>query len=475
MAFYADDRIRDNNLDFLYDFTYEAKKELALSIRESEERNQLVKNSYKKGFRYHQFFYFEIVYDMEEYEAFTKKYLEKNNFNCLDEIKISNLIKNTKFGMKFIFENIDKFYDNDKILNLIIFNILINFGDQPEYIKILSLHPNLNLRHLFMKNLISFNSTLIPQVYDDITKYFTSYTYKEFEQMTFAPELMEIDAIQEILIKMIKNDMDNSIIKKTRDFILNNYKENDLASIFFKNNLEELIENPDAYFKSASNNKIYLYKNIGNKLSEEISLQFERLLHMYDIDGLSNKVVNRFRNLDYFGLLNIINKLTEKYMDLSTDKTFGDISGGSTTSSYRIGDYCFKLSDMKWSYEDIICPNDFMFIKNLEEIMIRNKDTNFVEAAIEVQQFLSKPVDEASGNAVFMLLKAIEEKGYYYNDSLKSCNGPNAYFLKHYHDADCDNPESLPDWFKKEPLVITDRDRVYKKDDKFIKQIKYGY
>jgi len=473
MAFYAIDRIRENNLDFLYDITSLDKKELANSIRKNDEKDLLIKNSYKNGLIRHSYFYFMIVYDMDEFEEFTKKYIKNNNFKCLNDVKISNLIKNTKYGMEFIFNNIDKFCNNDKILNLIIFNILINDKEYYKYINILSLHPNLHLRHLFIKNLISFNSALIPQVYDDITLYFTSYTHQENEQLTFLPKLMDIDNIQEILEKMIKNGVDIEIIKKTRDFILNNYKANDLANILYKEDIS-LIEVPDLYFNTSRKNKIHIYRNLKEVISKDIKEQFEKFLQMYSLDIVTfDYFTHKFRNLDYFGLLNILNEFTEKYMDLSTNKAYREVGSGSTTSSYRIGDYCIKLSNSKWSYENVICPNDFMFAKNFEEIIIRDEKTNFVNAAIEVQQFFCKSVKEASENAKNNLLKSISDKDLFFDEKLISCNGANAFLLNDYHDADCANIEHLPDWFKKEPLVITDRDNIYVKDAKNIK--KRGY
>ena len=47
--------------------------------------------------------------------------------------------------------------------------------------------------------------------------------------------------------------------------------------------------------------------------------------------------------------------------------------------------------------------------------------------------------------------------------------------LDSYLDADTHNHEQLPEWFKKYPLVLVDRDRIYKKDNPFIKQLKSGY
>ena len=66
----------------------------------------------------------------------------------------------------------------------------------------------------------------------------------------------------------------------------------------------------------------------------------------------------------------------------------------------------------------------------------------------------------------------LDKSGYVLNDALINGEcGTNAYLLDSYLEADTKNPENLPDWFKQTPLVLIDRDRVYKKNLPY-KQIK---
>ena len=47
----------------------------------------------------------------------------------------------------------------------------------------------------------------------------------------------------------------------------------------------------------------------------------------------------------------------------------------------------------------------------------------------------------------------------------------NCRYLDDYHDADIRNPEELPDWFKKDPIVLVDRDLVFKLSNKMPKTL----
>ena len=58
---------------------------------------------------------------------------------------------------------------------------------------------------------------------------------------------------------------------------------------------------------------------------------------------------------------------------------------------------------------------------------------------------------------------------------LSQLYGDNCMILDSYKDADHPNPELLPEWFKEIPLVLVDRDRIYKNDSCFIKQLREGY
>ena len=70
-------------------------------------------------------------------------------------------------------------------------------------------------------------------------------------------------------------------------------------------------------------------------------------------------------------------------------------------------------------------------------------------------------------NYIFNLFdREIKSLGYYVDDKLiRGIYGDNCMLLDSYKDADCNNPESLPSWFKEYPLVLVDRDLVYEYDN----------
>ena len=60
--------------------------------------------------------------------------------------------------------------------------------------------------------------------------------------------------------------------------------------------------------------------------------------------------------------------------------------------------------------------------------------------------------------------------GYIRTDTLTNgIRGNNTMLLDTYRDADCKNPEKVPVCFRKYPLVLSDRDNIYPKDNAYIK------
>ena len=102
-----------------------------------------------------------------------------------------------------------------------------------------------------------------------------------------------------------------------------------------------------------------------------------------------------------------------------------------------------------------------MVLKNLEEDMVRNQKGE-VTGAIEVQRYLSRPLLVSECQSILNFQKAFQEAGYYIKDRLVDEEyGPNCRHLDDYRDADCEDPEMLPKWFKEDPIVLVDRDLVF--------------
>ena len=164
------------------------------------------------------------------------------------------------------------------------------------------------------------------------------------------------------------------------------------------------------------------------------------------------------------GLGDTFVRCVERYLSVSKRKDVEFIAVGSTSSCYRVGDYVFKLVRMKWSYEEIICPNIYLIAKNLEEFHKRDSD-NDVYCGFEVQKYLGRDAGNVPSEVWESFKKEFNNLGYYTTDTwMGGPCGDNCRILDSYKDADCKNPEKLPKWFKKLPLVLIDRDRVYSND-----------
>ena len=360
---------------------------------------------------------------------------------------INNLLYNNKEYV--INNNLNYFLSKDDItINSIIVYYLSNYDDNKDIIYKISRHKNLHIRYLFMTLLIKYYNDLMSIIYSDITKYLKT-----------KDNLMDVEEVCELAILIYNKDNIN-IYNKFKDFILKNYKYNYLASklICIDDNNKELIDNIEDYYYSSIDRKMFIFKYYKKYLPKEI------IKYMNNIVKYFNKPDYDYRPIDRIYECGFGEKLEEllfKYLLLSKNKTYELIGKGSTTYSYRIGDYVFKLSSKKWSYEDVICPNNYLIIKNYEEIFLRNEN-NEVYSGIEVQKFLKKDTNNLNSRYFTKYSDELRKLGYYVKDRLD--NG-NIRILDSYLDADTNNHENLPDWFKDLPIVLVDRDLVYSVDN----------
>jgi hypothetical protein len=177
----------------------------------------------------------------------------------------------------------------------------------------------------------------------------------------------------------------------------------------------------------------------------------------------------------FYGLSKEIKRCVDTYLEMSKDKTCSKVGKGSTTKVYRIGDFVIKISSTKWSYENVICPDLFLIAKDFEDITIRDKN-GVVLIALEVQQYLTKKPSKDDSMLFKNFSNELHKRGYYLNDSLfGGICGDNSMLLNSYKDANVEAKESLPKWFKEKPLVLVDRDRVYKLSNEHPKQLRSGY
>ena len=249
-----------------------------------------------------------------------------------------------------------------------------------------------------MKYMLLYNSQSIDLFYEDITKYLTSETFQEYEQLSLFKDYMDMEEVCELAYIFFNHNIDYFTWKKFKQFILDNYQYNELAYrlLHFKMEhidgsayrvvenkigIEEFNRDADTLFSTSSNYRLDILNRYSEKVSKELLDSYVRQLIYFQHDG---SLDDAYRKIEVYGLGRKLATYVDKYLSLSCNHTYSFIESGSTASCYRIGDYVFKLVKTKWSYEREICPNLYIILPNLEEEFIRDDD-GIVLSGIEIQ------------------------------------------------------------------------------------------
>ncbi|MDE5888936.1 MAG: hypothetical protein K2H20_02840, partial [Bacilli bacterium] len=220
--------------------------------------------------------------------------------------------------------------------------------------------------------------------------------------------------------------------------------------------LDILFKDMDELFRTSGNYKFRLFVKYPQELSDNLRIEFYNSIK--DFILIDEDVVEHMFKV---GLGDKFIEYSKKYMELSTGaKVVGNAGIGSSTRSFIVGDYVIKCSYKKWL--STRCPDLFLIAKNYEEEIVKSHFGSII-GALEVQKYYHRPLSPKKERLFAKFGEALEELGYDYDDNVLGLNEtPNFFYLDSYKDADCENPEELPDWFKKDPIVLVDRDYVYK-------------
>ena len=469
MEFNYIDKLKKEEFDFISNLNSYEYKKLIHSIKNSPQKIDIINTILPKLKDILPKFCFEIICDIDDYIEDSKYILDNYyDINSIDIKQFEKILNNGKVGFYLLDNNFDYFIDKFKNNLYFIFKFLFNnHNDCFNMLKKLSNHSNLHTRYLFMKYLIERYPQLIDLFYDDITKYLTD----------DKDNYMDVKDVSELAYLIFENDIDYNTWNDFKQFIFNNYKYNDLAYrlLNFRNvsynydhnkNINEFNKDASKLFDTSINYRFNILNKYSENVSKELLRSYKKELSYFNS---SDKVEYIYRNIELFGLSRQLFEYVDKYLSISNDKTHSFIDVGSTASCYRIGDYVFKLVKTKWSYEDVICPNLYIILPNLEEVFIRDDD-GIVLAGIEVQKYLPRSANNLPPYVFSEFMSELNRLGYYTTDTLINGKcGDNCRLLNSYIESGNLNP---PDWFKLYPLVLIDRDRIYKKTNPFPKQLK---
>jgi hypothetical protein len=390
-------------------------------------------------------FLFELIYDDNQYIEDTINLLLGANSNEYYERFLSFHHYNLNEIYQLFF---DRNNSNDEDSVIIFLRLLIFCKiDFNEYLFNIS---NLHYRALLIKEILQSYAAKFNK--DNLLAYFKDAKNK----------ISENDASDIAIILLDSNDLVH--YNMVKEFILNNYKTNDLGKKLLRddsfNSFQAFTTDADKLFISSKTFGLDMYHTYSDLISREVIAEFDNTFGKFLGPG---REFNTRRIFEY-GLSKEIKRCLEMYLDLSQDKTCKLLSSGTTADCYQVGDFVLKLIINKWSREDVICPNLFLIIKNFEEIYIRDKSNNVV-AGIEVQKYLRRKANNLSTSTIIKFTKELASLGYCCTDIYAYRPNENLRILDTYLDADTKNPENLPDWFKRTPLVLVDRDLVYREDE----------
>lgn len=397
------------------------------------------------------------------------------DFILKDHILLMDFLSEVSWAFDYLEENLSRFLANSFYKSINIYTI-IKCGirqNKQNILEQLAYSEDLNIRAEFMKVIFEEYRNKIRKFYpNNICSYF-SIIKEDGKEILMAEK--DVSAIACNLFDCV---FDEELYSQIKEFIFAIYNSNHLAdyigdilkkddykpAIF--HHYEELMKDINRYFETSVNYKYELLKHFGDKIT---SPSKEKYLFAYN-------AIFKDLKCDINGQIMILgahlHQLRDKYLELiykyyqeSESKEIKYKGSGSTAFSIQIGDRLLKFTDGKYAKYEI--PEIFLIVKNFEYYEIRDKSDNII-GTIEIQPCLSKPFEKDNDEMEMLFRYELEKLGYYLEDDLISKDRVNCFYLDDYHDANCDDPEALPDWFKERPLVLVDRDLVIPLEEKEI-------
>jgi len=459
-------KILNGDLDFLDTFSSTYIDAITKEIIDSPIREKILEEAFDFIYKKDPVIAFKISCKSPKFTNLWRRRLEMDYSVLFDYNALLDFLLYVDWSKKFVGEIVDKLILNSKTCGFAILRYTERTKDY-SLVKVIADHYNLDVRGLFIEELIDTHSHMLFNVYNDIIECFI-----RRDKNGNVVKIMDEEKVSRIASLILIHGLGEDVYLQIRNFIFDNYDKNTLAAALdgygkysmdvLTLNRDMLIRDIDELFISSKNYKYELYVRYSEYLNPFLLRDFKNKIMPFVL--IDSEAVSK---IFLSGLGDNFLEYVDKYLELSTGaKVIKDVGQGTCSRVFRIGDYVIKLSHKKWSMEDKLCPSGYLFAKNYEEDIVR-KGNGEVTGAIEVQKYLTRPLMLQDYNVMINYQEALKEMGYYTKDVLTDDKStPNCYYLDNYLDADCNNPDSLPEWFKRNPLVLVDRDLVFSIDNK---------
>ena len=463
------ERLKNGDVTVLDSYPFNNFDYLALMIRQRSDATEIVRGFIKKVRDTKPVFCFHIIYDQEEFKDDLQYLLD----NCLDFAQIRSeeleaMLYQTSVGKPYIKRHLLELEKDEEKLRIVFGFIMRNLEQNMDLLKIFYLHQNLHVRFLFMKFIVNEQPEMLDIIYDDIMKYL----FIQYDDGSI--ELMRDEDICDLAKAILLANLDKKIWLRLKEYILTAYPKNSLAYKLLFNGFhmegkllakdlvtnrileKEFTDDADRLFTSSRKGKLLIFDGYKDYLTEEIRQQFASFLRTFTRPDLSTFPGDDVYRIYKADLGCKLEEYVETYLDLSKNRTTGFIGSGTCAYCYRIGDYVLKLIMRKY-IQDPMDLRSYLIIKTFEETYVRD-ESGIITAGLEVQPLLTKQISEVPSDAYSRLLASFKDEELLCQDVIPR----NFMLLDSYLDADCDDPESLPKWFKQYPMVLVDKDLVFK-------------
>ena len=384
----------------------------------------------------------------------------KTNYDKAHNI-IKSLLKSNNHNIGYLINNMETIIN----LDYSYIKLFIDYAIRKKtyyIIDYLMNNQDLEIRGVTITHLIANHYAYYKMKYNDKIKEYLTKDKKKIPEryaslITSFLSVYDQKAYYEMLKFVLENYESNNILGRLTDGSLDYYMgHKDTTNISYYQE-QQAIKDIDVLFSSYSGNKYEKYEKYGKYLNPDTRRRYESIERFHKADWKA--ISDIFSSSLYEKLMDVV----EKYASKVTGKI--KVAGrGTRATAYQVGDIIIKCSDGKWVQNKTTSISSFLVLKNIEEHYEYDEDGNITQA-IEVQPFLKRKVSVFSTGLINRFKEEFANQGYQCQDLLikNYLTYQNLRYLNDYHEADCDDPELLPDWFKQNPIVLIDSDEVIKR------------
>lgn len=398
--------------------------------------------------------------------------LFKNNLVKPEKInkkQMIQILQNFAWGEQFIIHNIEDILINNPIEK--IDSIIEILSSHDQYIKFLICFLKIKSEdskvYFLAKSSLKYKKN-VDELLDEIISVNDpkQTAINGFDKEEF---INSIYSLEEVLNYYLKKGNFEKVIKIAEAIFLKQESNHVLTLLYpyiFRKDIETLLfSNLETILKYSLDGKVQLLKYIKLrkvKLSPEYQMIYQ-FIHCKDVDLVTERNLEGLLNSGY---IKEVYSLYKKYLQISKRKEVRYISHGFYSCVFQIGDYVMKIGK-----ERAVSNCNYQFYRFLKsyEKLVKIDQNGCPLLFIEIQPYLEIDRKEITKEMITDFFKDLDKAGLIILDpNTNKYSSINFGLLEDYHNANIPKGfdiESLPESFKKHPLVLVDVDYIFSKEE----------